>query len=212
MRKKDRELEEQQLAKERIELEMESATKDRREEAVRNRQLDAEIKSKNRECEQMQIELEKSIQSEKLLQTKFDLLQADLNASKALVNQLTLNHAEQLRQTSQMQERADESHGNVKGLTMRMMEMQDMLTQARGDYEAERHRANLNERDATSAHTQVAELREQVAQLSARLEPLQNERFALEHQVNFLSVCNPYVILTDTLISHDGNLFSRTIH
>ena len=190
-----------QLAKERTELEMESATRDRREEAVRNRQLDAEIKSKNRECEQLQIELEKSIQSEKLLQTKFDLLQADLNASKALVNQLTLNHAEQLRQSSQLQERAEESQGNVKGLTMRMMEMQDMLTQARGDYEAERHRANLNERDATSAHTHVAELREQVAQLSARLEPLQNERSALEQQVNFLSVCNPNVIAIMTLES-----------
>ena len=76
--KKDRELEELQLAKERAELEMESATKERREEAVRNRQLDSEIKSKNRECEQLQIELEKSIQSEKLLQTKFDVLRADL--------------------------------------------------------------------------------------------------------------------------------------
>ena len=187
-------MEELQLAKERTEVELKTATRDRKEEAVRNRQLDAEAKSKNSECEQLEIELEKTRQGEKLLQTKLELLQVDLNASKALVNQFMLNHAEQLRQSSQLQERADESQGNVNGLLIRVIDLQDMLIQARGDYEAERHRANLNERDATSAHTQAAELRDQVAQLSARLELLQNERSALEHQFNFLSVCNINVI------------------
>ena len=182
MRKK-----EVQIAIEKTQLEMKSATRDRREEAVRNLQLDAENKSKNSKCEQLQIELDK-LQSEKSLETKLDLLQADLNASKALVNQLTLIYTEQLRKSSQLQEKLEELQGNVNRLTMRVM--QDELSQARGDYETERHRANLNERDATSAHTQAAKLRVQVAaQLSAKLGPLQNERSALKQQVNFLSVC-----------------------
>lgn len=188
LRKKDRELEDLQLAKEKIEDDLETAKKERRDESVRNRQLVAELNSKTKECAQLQVELDKANQSMASLQSKLDLVQADLNASKSLVNQLTFNQTEQLKANSKLQEAERESSANAQGLTRRLVELQDEIAQARHDYETECHRSQLREHDAIMAHTQVAEMREQVAQLSSKLETLQNERPSLEHQANFLSV------------------------
>ena len=83
------------------------------------------------------------------------------------MNQLTLNHAE----TAKAEQSAAGKSGRVAGHRERAHDahdgytVQDTLMQARGDYEAERPPANLNELNATSAHTQAAELREQVAHM-----------------------------------------------